>query len=224
MGKYSAEDFARANLATWGDCGVARRADPSGTDPWHAYDAGQGWFSDEEMAEQGWVPVVESRATEDALCDVRGNAREKVQRLVDHIAEQDRVIRRRNDEIKELRVRCASLEDDYARLLEERPLLSLDSLATEWEAAEVPTDENPIRKGDVAIEKISASAYAVMTPPTICALVGRELRVLSRAPKREPWQDLADDLDREKTLGVELAEDIAQSLYDRGWRKGGDKS
>ena len=60
MSGFTAEYFAQATLATKGDYGVARRADPTETDPWHIYGDGQGWFSDEEMAADGWTPVVES--------------------------------------------------------------------------------------------------------------------------------------------------------------------
>ena len=102
--------------------------------------------------------------------------------------------------------------------------ITLDGLAGAWETAEVPTADTPIREGDVVIEKISASAYAVMSPPPTCGLVGREFRVLSRAP-REPWQDLADSLEAEvQWIDRFNAVDAAQALHAAGWRKGGDES
>ena len=58
--RITAEYFARATLATRGDYGVARRADPRDTHQWYAYGGEPGWFSDEEMAADGWTPVVES--------------------------------------------------------------------------------------------------------------------------------------------------------------------
>ena len=102
--------------------------------------------------------------------------------------------------------------------------ITLDGLAGAWEAAEVPTEDAPIREGDVVIEKISAGAYAVMSPPPTCGLVGREFRVLSRAPKREPWQDLADVLLSEGVLYYRAdADDCAKALHELGVRvTGGD--
>ena len=67
MSEFTAEDFAQVNLATKGEFGVARRTDPIREHQWHVYGGGHGWFSDEEMAASGWVPVVESRVTLDAL-------------------------------------------------------------------------------------------------------------------------------------------------------------
>ena len=64
---YTAEDFAQANLATKGRFDVARRTDPSLAHQWHVYGGRQGYFSDEEMAADGWVPVMESRITEGTL-------------------------------------------------------------------------------------------------------------------------------------------------------------
>ena len=205
---YTAEDFARETLATRGDYGVARRADPTETDPWHIYGDGQGWFSDDEMAAGGWTPVVGSRVTEHTLRDSQEKAARKRERLVDHIADQDRVIRRRNDEITALRMELADAQAP----------LSLDTLAAAWEAAEVPTADAPIREGDVVIEKISASAYAVMSPPPTCGLAGREFRILSRAPKREPHENLADAI-REVWPSAYDEIDIgslAYALHERG--------
>ena len=207
---YTAEDFARATLAMRDKYGVARRTDPRDTHQWYAYGGEPGWFSDEEMAADGWTPVVESRVTEHTLRDPQEKAARKRERLVDHIADQDRVIRRRNDEITALRMELADAQAP----------LSLDTLAAAWEAAEVPTADAPIREGDVVIEKISASAYAVMSPPPTCGLAGREFRILSRAP-REPWQDLADVLggfaihDHD---GKEYPDVLAQRLHERGVR------
>ena len=53
---------------------------------------------------------------------------------------------------------------------------------------------------------------------------GRE-RILSRAPKREPWADLADVL--RGTVWERLSGDVdglAAAVHAAGWRKGGDES
>ena len=208
---YSAEDFAQANLATRGAGELARRADPEGWLQWLCSDGdnGEWWRGDAGMADDGWVPVlVESRVTEHTLRDPQEKAARKRERLVDHIADQDRVIRRRNDEITALRMELADAQAP----------LSLDTLAAAWEAAEVPTADAPIREGDVVIEKISASAYAVMSPPPTCGLAGREFRILSRAPKREPHENLADAI-REVWPSAYDEIDIgslAYALHERG--------
>ena len=121
-----------------------------------------------------------------------------------------------------------SLRAEVRGLRNGLPPVTMEALAAAWEAAEVPTDDEPIRAGDVVIEKISASAYAVMSPPPTCGLVGREFRILSRAP-REPWQDLADVLDEYRPTPDQLLgwgdDHLAAYLHERGVRvTGGDES
>ena len=205
MSEYTAEDFARATLATRGAGDVARRIDDCNI-PWRAYthDGGAAWQSDAEMAAGGWVPVlVESRVTEHTLRDPQEKAARKRQRLVDHIADQDRVIRRRNDEIAALRRELADAQAP----------LSLDSLAAAWEAAEV-ADE--CREGDVLIIRDDEDNYLVRRMDDRSYL-DSTARILSRAPKpREPWQDLAD------VIGEHTYEPdpkwLAQALYQSGVR------
>ena len=219
---------------------------------------------DEHMARDGWVPVVESRITEDTLRHVEERAERKRQKLIAHIESVEAAVRDRNRTIEELYVarqeasrRESAAHDRVVTLLDTKKaherticelrhdlavareelvdlrwenrrleagaegVVSLGGLKAAWEAAEVPTDGAPIRSGDVVIEKISAGAYAVMSPPPTCGLVGREFRVLSRAP-REPWQDLADSLEAEvQWIDRFNAVDAAQSLHAAGWRKGG---
>lgn len=116
-------------------------------------------------------------------------------------------------------------ENDRLERILQAPL-SMKDLRVAWEAAEAPTDGEPIRAGDVVIEKISTSAYAVMTPPPTCGLAGREFRVLSRAPKREPHENLADAI-REVWPSAYAEIDIgslAYALHERGVRvTGGDE-
>ena len=168
MSECTAEDFAQATLATRGDYGVARRTDPRDTHQWYAYGGEPGWFSDEEMAADGWTPVVESRVTEHTLRDPQEKAARKREKLVDHIADQDRVIRRRNDEITALRRELADAQAP----------LSLDSLAAAWEAAEV-ADE--CREGDVLIIRDDEDNYLVRRMDDRSDL-DSTARILSRAP------------------------------------------
>ena len=212
MSEYTAEDFAQANLATKGEFGVARRTDPIREHQWHVYGGGYGWFSDEEMAAGGWVPVVGSRVTEHTLRGSQEKAARKREKLVDHIADQDRVIRRRNDEIAVLRLELADAQAP----------LSLESLAAAYEAAE-QADE--CRKGDVLISKswkggdnfrVYSARSAKDLPPG--------LRILSRAP-REPWVELAGVLHDEAPRGVVDVDHLAERLHAAGVRvTGGDES
>src|SRR5699024_674713 len=99
-------------------------------------------------AEQGWTPVVESRITEHTLRDAQEKAARKRQKLLDHIADQDRVIRRRNDEITALRRELRGAQAP----------LSLDGLTAAWEATE-QADE--CRKGDVLMTRHSDDNFEV---------------------------------------------------------------
>ena len=104
MSEYTAEDFAQANLATKDRFEVARRTEPSATHQWHVYGSRQGWLSDEEMAADGWVPVVESRVTEGTLRHVEERAERKRQKLIAHIESVEAAVRDRNRTIEELHV------------------------------------------------------------------------------------------------------------------------
>ena len=156
---YTAEDFARATLATRGEYGVARRTDPRDTHQWYAYGGEPGWFSDEEMAADGWTPVVESGR------------------------------------------------------------LSLDRLEAAWETA---GQADECREGDVLIIRDDEDNYLVRRMEDRSRLDGTA-RILSRAPKREPWQELAD------VIGEHTYEPdpkwLAQALYRGGVRvTGGEES
>ena len=128
---YTAEDFAQANLATRDKFGVARRADPRLTHQWHVY-GGTTWrLSDEEMAADGWVPVVEGGETIAALRHDLAVAQKEMADL-----------RREN--------RRLDAEADGA--------ISLDGLEAAWESAE-QADE--CREGDVLIIRDDEDNYLV---------------------------------------------------------------
>ena len=242
---YAAEDFAQANLATRDKFGVARRADPRLAHQWHVY-GGTTWrLSDEEMAADGWVPVVESQVTEGTLRHVEERAERKRQKLIAHIESVEAAVRDRNRTIEELRsarkedgrrehgvhVRNVYVHryawerkdlDDLRR--ENRRLdaeadgaISLDDLEAAWEAAEV-ADE--CREGDVLIIRDDEDNYLVRR---MCdrSDLDSAARILSRAPRREPWADLEDvlgDFAIHDHDGKEYPDVLAQRLYERGVR------
>lgn len=237
VSEYTAEDFARANLATRGTGELARRADPEGWLQWLCSDGdnGEWWRGDESMAADGWVPVlVESRITEHTLRDSQEKAERKRQKLVDHIEDLNAAMRRKNERIKLQNAKLAAAEARIKELRRENRRLdaeadgaiSLDGLRAAWEAAEVPTGENPIREGDVVIYRHDGGQWAVREVEPhehddddwSCTV-----RVLSRAPKRAPWQDLADAF---KTWDYPVRgyeEELAKWVYANGVRvAGGD--
>ena len=189
---YTSEDFARANVAMRSTDGVARRVAPESDKPWRAsWIPDFDWLSDEDMAADGWMPVRVA------------NGRRDRDTYIDHIADQDRVIRRRNDEIAALRRELADAQAP----------LSLDDLAAAWEAAE-QADE--CREGEVLIIRDDEDNYLVRRMDDRSRL-DSTARILSRAPKpREPWQDLAD------VIGEHTYEPdpkwLAQALYQSGVR------
>ena len=158
---YTAEDFARAMFAVHPDPAAvdARYAARMNRDPEFPWllDGVPG-NGDEHMAQDGWVPVVESRIT-------------------------------------------------------------LGALEAAWEAAE---QAGECRKGDVLILRDPAEGYSVWRAGDADYLAG-STRILSRAPKREPWADLADVL--RGTVWERLSGDVdglAAAVHAAGWRKGGD--
>ena len=96
--------------------------------------------------------------------------------------------------------------------------ISFDALEDAWENAE---QADSCRKGDMLIWKDSSGGYgvhpAVIDGPLLHA------RILSRAPKREPWADLADDLAEVLDADARRSEELARDLHNGGWRKGGDE-
>ena len=100
--------------------------------------------------------------------------------------------------------------------------ITLDALEAAWEAAEQAEE---CRKGDVLILQDPVEGYSVWRTGDADYLAG-STRILSRAPKREPWADLADvlgDFAIHDHDGKEYPDVLAQRLYERGVRVvGGD--
>ena len=207
---FTAQDFAQADLATKGEFGVARRTDPRLTHQWHAYGDGQGLFSDDEMAADGWAPVVE------------GEARDRIMTLLDTKKTHEREIAEllhdmsvAQDEIVDLREESDRLE----RILQAP--LSLKDLQVAWENAE---QANGCHAGDVLIIQDDEDNYLVRRMDD-GSYLDSTARILSRAP-REQWADLADVLTLAEGdiggLNVD-AINVAALLHERGVRvTGGD--
>lgn len=211
---YTTEDFAQANLATKGRFGVARRTDQHDTHQWHAYGYGLGWLSDEGMAADGWVPVVE--ATE-----VMQNRQIDAEAHLDQIERLSKRASAAEDQIESQRLVIEELREENDRL--ERIIqapLSMKDMQVAWDAAE---EAEECREGDVLIVRDALDAFTVWAAPGR-NLIDADTRILSRAP-REPWADLADSLEAEvQWIDRFNAVDAAQALYALGWRKGGDES
>ena len=110
-------------------------------------------------------------------------------------------------------------ENDRLEQVLQDPLL-LKGLEAAWEAAEQAAE---CRRGDVLIVPSSWGGYTIWEAARDSQL--RAARILSRAPQREPWADLADSLEAEvQWIDRFNAVDAAQALYALGWRKGGDES
>ena len=201
--RFSTEDFEVADLATKGRFDVARRTDPSLARQWHVYGSRQGCFSDEEMAADGWEPVVESRITEGTLLDTKET--------------HERVIAELRHDLKVALAVAADLGDENDRL--ERILqapLSLKDLGVAWVAAE---EADECREGDVLIIRDDEDNYLVRRMDDRSDL-DSAARILSRAP-REPWVELAGVLHDVINQGGDDRIDVdsvAARLYAEGVR------
>lgn len=104
MSEYTAEDFKDARFARHGHGAKAVRWEMNYRVPWHTAIGDR--FSDEQMAENGWAPVVEADGpvvTEGTLRHVEARAERKRQKLIAHIASVEAALRDRNRVIAELR-------------------------------------------------------------------------------------------------------------------------
>ena len=108
-------------------------------------------------------------------------------------------------------------ENDRLEQVLQDPLL-LKGLEAAWEAAEQATE---CRKGDVLIVPGSWGGYTIWEAARNSQL--RVARILSRAPKREPWAELAGVL--KAHTGEPDPDETARMLYENGVRvTGGEES
>ena len=214
MGEFTAEDFEVANLATRGEYMVARRC---GGDlaPWAIFLHNRPalYVSDASMVHYGWTPVVE------------GEAHDRIETLLDTKKIHERVIAELRHDMSLARREIVDLRDENDRL--ERILqapLSLKDLRVAWDAAEQAEE---CREGDVLMTRHPDDNYEVWV--AVGAFdISRKTRILSRAPQREPWADLADVLTLAEGdiggLNVD-AVNVAAILHERGVRvTGGEDS
>lgn len=235
MTTYTDADFAQARFAEHPDGRIAMRSETRSDMPWkldHDRCADDGY-----MAHKGWSPIFElGQSVEESIRDLRVS-RDTQNLVIESYRERDdrlrADVRGQATIIGELRERLQAADDvkdmlrgtvddlrEKVKQLEatQRSPLSLDTLEAVWEAAEVPTDDNPIRQGDVCLVFLGATWIAGEVGDRWWP-VG-DTRILSRAPKREPWADLEDVLRDE----IDLESDpggIAHALHLKGWRKGG---
>lgn len=125
------------------------------------------------------------------------------------------------DELADLRKELADLRRENRRLerILQDPLL-LKGLEAAWENAE---QAPKCRKGDVLIVPGGWGGYTIWEAKRDSQL--RAARILSRAPQREPWEDLADVLS--EWFGSNQTSQISMErfLYERGVRvTGGEES
>ena len=212
---YTAEDFATAEFARHPDGRIAARVD-SGNLGWWAGGNGRAeplWMDDYDMAEEGFVPVREAYENDG-----------RVKRLKRHISDVEAVVKRRGQDIERLEAEKAELRERIKQC--KAGPITLDALHEAWEGAEVADECN---EGDILILRSPDS-------PTALVQVWRSARpgpmsiytrILHRAPKREPWQDLADVLraDNGELIGEHhTITEVAKALHERGVRVtgGGD--
>lgn len=122
------------------------------------------------------------------------------------VSERDRHVARTSQELA---------AEGWVPVREAAPL-SLDTLREAWEAAARST---ACRAGDVLIIRGDPDDYHVYVADTETHHLSAKVRILRRAPRREPWVDLADLLADESALMDEDAiEKAAKALYNRGVR------
>ena len=217
MTTYTEEDFKTAVFARHPDGRIAARVDSGNLGWWAGGNerAEPSWRDDYDMAEEGFVPVREAHENDG-----------RVKRLKRHISDVEAVVKRRGEDIERLEAEKAGLLERIARLKKAQPI-TLDALRDAWGTAEVADECN---EGDILIRlhpEIPTALVQVwrseMTVP-----MGSLTRILRRAPKREPWQDLADVLgtDNGELIGEHhTITEVAKALHERGVRVtgGGDE-
>ena len=187
----------------------------------------------ESAAHDRVVTLLDTKKThEQAISDLRHDLEVAQKEMADLRQERDRLEGQlvvAGEQIESRRLVIENLlEENYRLDAKADGAISLDALEAAWEAAEVPTDDAPIREGDVVIYT-SACGTGVTVHKAAVGQFGREthgyVRVLSRAP-REPWADLADLLRARLDDGVVRVEVdwAARELHAAGVRvTGGDE-
>ena len=201
MTTYTAEDFANAEAARHPETGsvAVRIRHGQWALPWAVSASPDGfepriWLSDQDLTDQGWEPAYVSL---------------NPQKMRRHISDLEAVVKRRGEDIARLEEQKARLARELA-VERERPI-TLDALQAAWDGAE----EGHATKGDVIIRRaLDGEDFAVWVS-VWSGWTEEGVRILHRAPKREPWQDLADVLAVEMP-GVDDAgrlEALAGALY-----------
>lgn len=222
MSEYTVEDFAQARFAEHPDTGqtACRIAGADGS-AWTTEDGADA--TDASMARDRWVPVVEAtEVMQNRQIDAEAHL-DQIERLSKQLAVADKQIKSRRLVLEGLLAENARL----GRILQAP--LSLKDLEVAWEAAEVPTDDAPMRQGDVYISTVDRNdrglGYLVAAAGRNGTHMHFNARILSRA-QREPWQGLADvlgDFAIHDGRGREYPDVLARLLHERGVRvTGGD--
>lgn len=107
---------------------------------------------------------------------------------------------------------------NWTPVMEARPV-TLDDLADAWATAE---QANECRDGDILIIRDDEDNYLVRRMDDHSDL-DSTARILSRAPKREPWAELADVLAEWSRTNKTSQATLEQFLYERGVRVTGDE-
>lgn len=225
---YSAEDFKNARFAFDPRGRLAMRDLSPDHHPWttserEAYVAA----SDDDLAASGWYPVHEhDQSAAETIADVRALATMR-QDIIDIQRERlDDIVEKHELELRE------AMEARAAELARERDiapdLVTVDVLRARWESADIPDEDDPIREGDEYIASASRSfetdlPFVVGIAGKDGAVTGWSPRILSRAPRREPWQGLADVMRGLPGVDGRYGEEIARKMHAAGVRvTGGD--
>lgn len=235
MTEFAAEDFAQATFARHEEGGVAARLGEAGI-PWRLSSGVM--RTDAGMAHNGWEPVMElGQSVEESIRDLRVSRDTQNLVIESYREREDRLradVRGQAAIIGELRERLQAADDvkdmlrgtvedlrEKVKQLEatQQSPLSLADLEAAWEAA---GQSDTCNQGDVLIVRDALDVFTVWVAPARHR-VDADTRILSRAPQREPWQDLADVI-REQSYHPE-PNSLAQALHAAGVRvTGGDES
>lgn len=201
MTSYTPSDFARASFARKGDR-LAMRCNPN-TEIGLQWLIRSAWYSDAEMAELGWTPVVEATPVEmtGKFVDLADRVTADASHSMTWIASVRETLHWL-DEHPEAVPRLKTDDDP------------LTTLADWWDGAEVA---DQAEKGDVVMHKDDAG-FSVWTERFHGFKLDDSYRILRRAPKpksvKEQIEDMILELDREAGH-LSDSEMIAAALTER---------